>query len=148
MHPPESDQLSLAPGAGQGIVKKVFDELLSDANFVKEMVAAAHDGLNAMTARRWDREANNGKGGWICDPDYKTRVHTLFGLFAQAEGEPVKRVMHEIHRTGQLDPLAALRDSPALQDAAERLIAKSKFRDRNGKKAKKAEAIEADAVEV
>ncbi len=121
----ENESNTLAPAAGAGIGKDVAGKLLDRADFVGKMEAAAMDGLTAMTARRWDPEAKK----WIQDPDYKTRVHTFFGLLAQMEGEPVKRVIHEHvnKRVGRADMVQQLRDSPELLAAVEREIEKAKF---------------------
>jgi len=130
--------LSLAPAAGQGLGKIVFDRLLAEPGFIDEMVAAARDGLRAMSPRRWDKEQNNGRGGWINDPDYRTRIQTLFGIFAQAEGDPIKRVIHELHRTGT-DPVDTLHESPATMDALQRVLDKARYRGRDRKAPKHAE---------
>lgn len=133
----QNEQLALAPASGQGIGKIVFARLLADPNFIDEMVTAAHDGLKAMSNRRWDKDTES----WICDPDYRVRIQTLFGLFAQAEGEPIKRIVHEMHKSG-IDPAAEL-SSPASVEAAERLIAgaKARLRKAGAYSAKKAEAV-------
>ena len=83
---PKSAQL--APAAGAGLGKAMFDCLLADANFPAALAKAAREGLEAMTPRRWDSCAKD----WVSDPDYRVRAQVLFALLAQAEGEPVKRV--------------------------------------------------------
>lgn len=134
-----NSEISLTPGAGSGIGKLFFEKLLAYPGFLDMLSQAAVDGLQAMTPPRWDKEANDGKGGWSSVPDYRVRVQTLFGLMAQAEGDPIKRVIHQhTGAAGAFDPLAALRDSPALLDAAERLLTKAKWRDRH-QAAKRAE---------
>ena len=117
--------LALAPAAGQGIGKQLFDRLLSDPQFLDDLAEAARDGLKAMTPRRWDKAS----GSWECDPDYRVRTQTLFGLLAQAEGEPIKRILHQhMGSTEGIDPLAALRDSPALLAAVKREVEKAEWR--------------------
>ncbi len=140
------NQITLAPGAGQGIGKLLFDALIADAGFLRDLAEAARGGLRAETPPRWDKGANGGEGGWTSAPDYRVRVQTLFGLLAQAEGDPIKRVIHQ--RLGGdgagIDPLGALRDSPALQAAVERTLEKAKWRtsgNQAGKRPKKAEPV-------
>jgi hypothetical protein len=141
-----SENLTLAPAAGAGIGKKIADRLLSESDFVEEMAQTARLGLRAMSPRRWDKDS----GGWVADPDMRTRAQMFFGLLAHMEGEPVKRIIHQhLGAGGQLDIMGALRESPALLAAAEREIEKAKWRT-SGKQAnkvpKKAEAAEADSV--
>ena len=131
--------LTLAPAAGSGITKLVVERLLADPEILPLMVEAARGGLQATTPRRWDKDT----GKWIQDPDYRVRVQTLFGLFAQADGEPIKRVIHEFKRTG-VDPLEVL-DSPAALEAAERMIAGAKAHARKVKsQAKQVEPVTVD----
>jgi hypothetical protein len=79
------------------------------------------DGLRAMSPRRWDKNLAGGSGGWVSDPDTKTRVTTAFGIFAQAEGEPIKRVFHaQIKATG--DPAAAIFENPELVETLRRRL--------------------------
>jgi hypothetical protein len=90
-------------------------------------------------ARRWDKDSAK----WLSDPDYRVRIQTLFGLFAQAEGEPIKRVVHEFKRAG-FDPMQVL-DSPAAIEAAERMIAGAKAHNRKASgQARKVEPVTVD----
>jgi hypothetical protein len=110
----------LAPAAGAGLGKAMFDELLSDPGFPAALAKAAREGLEAMTPRRWDKESQD----WVSDPDYRVRTQTLFALLAQAEGEPVKRVQvqtQEVTREGgELE--AQLATSPAARLAMRRIL--------------------------
>lgn len=137
-----SDQLAtLTPGAGQGIGKLIFDRILQERpEFISLMVDTAIDGLKAMSPRRWDKDTQQ----WLQDPDYRVRMQTWFGLLANAEGEPIKRIVHEIRKSG-IDPLEAL-DSPAAVQAAERMVAgaRAKLR-RKGVGMKAAEVVDVDA---
>ena len=144
MHTQDGETLTLAPAAGAGLGKILFDRLLADPEIPELLVDAVRCGLKAMTQRRWDPQAKE----WVADADAKTRVQTVVMLLAQAEGEPVKRIIHQhLGAGGQLDVLGALRESPALLAAAEREIEKAKWRasGRNGK-AKKAEPVPAETV--
>ncbi len=68
-------------------------------------------------------------------------MHALISLFAHAEGEPIKRILHQhMNANGSLDAVGALRDSPALADAVERALANARFRTRNQKAEKTVEA--------
>jgi hypothetical protein len=67
---------------------------------------------------------------WLVEPDMRTQSAMFFGLLAHMEGEPIKRIIHQ-HLGGEggvVDPLAALKDSPALQAAVERTLEKAKWR--------------------
>ena len=120
-----TEQIALAPAAGAGIGKQLFDRLLAMPDFLDLLTEAARCGLTAMTPRRWDKES----GTWQSDPDARIRTQTLFGLIAQAEGEPVKRILHShFNAAGGVDVLAALRESPALAEAAQLAIDKAKWR--------------------
>jgi hypothetical protein len=122
---------TLAPAAGAGIGKELADRLLARADFITQMETAAIDGLNAVHPKRWDPAS---KSWGEPEPDHKTRIATLFGLLAQMEGEPVKRILH-VHGAGggMPDPLQAMQDSPALRRAARHLLEKAEFRERNAK---------------
>lgn len=144
MTSPEST-LTLAPAAGSGLGKKFFDELLARPDFVKLMVDAALGGLEATT-----HFYNPGTKEVVSRPDYKTRLQALVMLIANAEGEPVKRIIHQhLGGTGSVDPLAALRESEALRDAAKAMLEKAEWRT-SGKQAykvpKKAQPVDAESV--
>ena len=73
-----------------------------------------------MTAPRWDKD----KGGLVSGPDYRVRMQTLFGLLAQAEGQPIQRIIKESIGAGrEIDPEAALLDSPELLARLEERLA-------------------------
>jgi hypothetical protein len=129
--------LTLAPAAGQGIGKQIAEKLLGRPGFIDRMADALDNALTA-TVRRWDKEADE----WIVDPDTRSQLQAFFGCLAHMEGEPIKRIIHQhLGGTGDVDPLAAMQASPALRDAATRLIEKASFRDR---KKKHAELVEVD----
>ena len=111
---------TLAPAAGAGLGKAMFDCLLADANFPAALATAAREGLGAMTPRRWDKETES----WVSDPDYRVRAQVLFALLAQAEGEPVKRVQIQTHKItapgGDIEQ--ELATSPAARIAMRRIL--------------------------
>lgn len=118
-------QITLAPAAGAGIGKMLADGLLAREDFAQLMQQTAIDCLHAMAPRRWDKES----GGWVVDPDMRTRAQMFFGLLAHMEGEPVKRIIHQhLGAGGAVDILAALRESPALLAATEEALQKAKWR--------------------
>lgn len=113
--------LLLAPASGAGLGKVLFSALLADEKFLPSMVAAARGGLTAVYPRRWDKHLDD----WgEPEPDHKTRVQTFLALWAQAEGEPVKRLIHQHLGVSVLDPMVAL-ESPATRDAMRRLLEKA-----------------------
>lgn len=135
-------EMTLAPAAGAGIGKVLAERLLADPEFVPAMLAAAKNGLIAT------RSYYEGKGEsreLITEPDFKTQLQAFALLLAHMEGEPIKRIIHQHLGTGKtVDPLDALRDSPALREAAGKLLEKAKWhesgRNGNGKNARPAEA--------
>ncbi len=148
-----SNETQLAPAAGAGIGKIIADKLLSDPEFIPLMIEAVTNGLRATrteyTGHGKDREAEQ-------VPDFKTQLQAFALLLAHMEGEPIKRVIHQhLGGTGSVDPLAALQDSPALRDAARRMLAKAEWRTNPGERskahaaAKRAQQVtEAEAIEV
>ncbi len=132
--------LTLAPAAGSGIGKLVFDALLAEPDFIPLMVQAAMGGLRATTSFY-----NPATREVIEKVDFKTRLQAWLALTAHAEGEPVKRIIHQhLGAGGQLDIMGALRESPALLAAAKAEIEKAEFRDRH-KKAKQAAPLDLDS---
>jgi hypothetical protein len=124
MSTPEEENegpLSLAPAAGGGIGKMVAASLLGRPDFVEELAQTALGGLRAV-------RSIGTRDGPITEPDYRVRVQTFFGLLAHMEGEPVKRVVHEIKRSSGFDPLAELQENPELRAAARHLLEKSEWR--------------------
>ncbi len=114
----------LAPAAGAGLGKAMFDELLSDPGFPAALAKAAREGLEAECPPRWDKAAFGGAGGWVGAPDYRVRVQTLFALLAQAEGEPVKRVQVQTQAIAAPggDIETQLATSPAARLAMRRIL--------------------------
>jgi hypothetical protein len=137
----------LAPAAGNGIGKVLADALTSDNDFLPLLINAAKDGLRAERSF-WVKDSPGGGGHLESEPDMRIRVQTLFGLLAHMEGEPIKRIIHQHLGGPQVDPLEAMQSSPALREAARRLIEKSEYRDgTRSRKAAIARAVEA-TVEV
>ncbi len=133
----ENPTLTLAPAAGAGLGKLLADSLLSDPEFVPLMRKTAIECLHAMAPRRWDKES----GGWVADPDMKTRAQMFFGLIAHMEGEPVKRIIHQhLGADGKLDLRGALQDSPELAAAVAAELEKAQWR-KSGRNAKKAAPV-------
>jgi hypothetical protein len=93
---------SLAPNAGTGIGKFVASELLSRPEIVKKIADSLERGLTAGR-RVWDKSAiaaNGTQGDWVFEPDTTNQLKAVFGIFSHFEGEPLKRIMHEIKRSG------------------------------------------------
>lgn len=141
----ENSGTALAPAAGAGIGKLLAEKLLADPNFVQLMVDAAKGGLEA-TRSFW---CGKGASGYLeTEPDTRTRIQTLALLLAHMEGEPIKRIIHQhLGGNGTVDPLAALQESPALRDAAKKLLEKAEWR-HSGHKASKRPVKAAAALEV
>ncbi len=112
----------LAPGAGQGIGRQVAENLLAREGFVRRLADALDNGLVA-TRRMWDKASDD----WIVEPDTRSQLQAAFGIFAHFEGDPIKRVIHELHKTGAADPLEAMKRDPQLLEAAKELIAKAEW---------------------
>lgn len=140
-----SETLTLAPASGSGIGKQLADALLARPDFLPAMVEAAVGGLTA------ERSFWCGKGadGYLeKEPDMRTRIQTLALLLAHMEGEPIKRIIHQhLGGNGKVDPLAALQESPALREAAGRLLEKANWRT-SGKQKHKAPRQADAALEV
>ena len=138
----QEESIILAPAAGTGIGKLVFDALLAEKDFIPLMVGAAMGGLKATTSFY-----NPATREVIEKVDFKTRLNAWLALTAHAEGEPVKRIIHQ-HLTGPGGPDlgAALRDSPELQEALARELQKAQWRTSGQQKhkrpVKKAETVE------
>jgi|SRR5882757_8863547 len=136
----QSEQLTLAPAAGSGIGKLVFDALLADPGFIPAMVAAAMGGLQATTSFY-----NPATREVIEKVDFKTRMQAWLALTAHAEGEPVKRIIHQhLQGDGKLDLRGALQDSPELAAAVAAELEKAKWRhsgQQAGKRPRKADPV-------
>lgn len=121
MRPPSEDMI-LAPAAGAGIGKLIADRLLADPSFMDLMIQAIKNGLQATRSFLT-------KEGIVREPDCKTQIQAWALVLAHMEGEPIKRIIHQhLGAGGAIDPLAALQESPALLEQAERLIEKAKWR--------------------
>lgn len=117
---------TLAPAAGAGIGKILADRLLAEPGFVDAMVAAAVNGLRA-TRSYWTGKGDSAE--LVTVEDSKVQLQAFALILANMEGEPIKRVIHQhLGAGGQADPLAALQESPALRDAARRLLEKADWR--------------------
>lgn len=137
----ESQAITLAPAAGSGLGKLLADSLLADPEFVPLMRKTALECLQAMAPRRWDKES----GGWVADPDMRTRAQMFFGLLAHMEGEPVKRIIHQhLGGTGKLDLRGALQDSPELAAAVAAELEKAQWR-KSGRTRKADPVVEGEA---
>lgn len=105
------------------------------------MSDALHNALTA-TRRTWDSASKT----WVEEPDTRSQLQAFFGCLAHMEGEPIKRIIHQHNGSGKpLDAVAALQESPALREATRRALDKAEFKGRN---ARKADPVDADAVEV
>lgn len=122
--------IELAPAAGSGIGKLLFDGLLARPDFIPSLIEAACGGLKAC-----NYFYAKGTGQVEETPDYKTRLQAVVMILANAEGEPIKRVIHQhMGSGGSLDIVGALRESPAVFAALEREMEKARWK--GGKKAK------------
>ena len=140
----ETEQITLAPAAGAGIGKILADRLLAEPDFVESMIAAVKNGLKAT------RSFYVKGDGMQTEPDSKTQLQAFALVMAHMEGEPVKRIIHQhLGGAGTVDPLAALRESDALRDAARAMLEKAEWRT-SGHKAykrpKQAQPVDADTV--
>jgi hypothetical protein len=118
-------QLSLAPGAGSGIGRKLALSLLDDSRFLPALRDAFMD---ALTATTW--YFDTGSKTRVLAIDYKTRLAAAMGVLSHMEGDPVKRIIHqEIGMTNLAgaaeDQLAA---SPGLRAALARQLRKAEER--------------------
>lgn len=133
----------MAPGAGAGIGKILADALLADPEFVPAMIAAAKGGLKAMRSF-YDK----GAGGVVSEPDHRVQVQTFALLLAHMEGEPVKRIIHQhLGGAGGVDVLGALQDSPALRDAASKMLEKANWRTSGNQASKRPKKVSAEPVD-
>ena len=115
--------VQLAPAAGAGIGKLIADALLADPEFIPLMKAAFVGALKAEI-HFYDRESKS----WESRPDDRIRLQAVMGCLAHMEGEPVKRIIHQHMTNGVIDPLAALKESPAAREAMRRLLEKAEWR--------------------
>ena len=121
-------QLSLpTPGAGSGIGPALAQHLLARPDFIDLMAAAFFDALNAQQFF-YDKHAKE----WHGEPDYKTRLAATLAVLAHMEGEPIKRIHHQITaRTGapgrseEESLVAQLTQSPALRRKVEQSLRKA-----------------------
>ncbi len=143
----QTEQITLAPAAGSGIGKLVFDALLADPGFIPAMVAAAMGGLKATTGFY-----NPATREVIEKIDYKTRMQAWLSLTAHAEGEPVKRIIHQhLQGAGKIEVGDALRNSPELAQAVARELEKAEWRTSGHgahKRPKKAEPVDGEEMPV
>lgn len=144
---PEQEAITLAPAAGAGMGKAIAEYLLAQPGFIEDMGQVILRAIKAKT-RHWDREARE----FIIEDDCKTQLAAFFGCVAHMEGEPVKRIIHQfLGGQGKVDPLAALRESPALREAAAEMLQKAEWRTSGRaehKRPKKAEPAEVVGEEV
>lgn len=140
----DTTQIELAPAAGSGIGKLLAAALLAKPDLVSGMVQVIERGFTAQK-RFWNQQEKC----WESDADGPTQIKTLALVLAHMEGEPIKRIIHQhLGGNGTVDPLAALQESPALREAAARLLEKAEWRT-SGSQAYKRPARQAEpALEV
>lgn len=135
------ETLELAPAAGSGMGRQIADKLLAREGFLDRMADALDNALTA-TRRTWD----SGAKCWNEEPDTRSQLQAFFGCLAHMEGEPIKRIIHQhLGGNGQVDPLAALQESPALREAASKLLQKAEWRT-SGKQKHKAPKVAEAAI--
>ncbi len=115
----------MAPAAGTGIGKYIADEVMK-RGLAEKMVDALARALEATRSARSGDEL-------VEEQDCRTQLQAVMWLTAHMEGEPVKRVLHQHLVGATVDPVAAMRDSPALAAAVQRNLDKARFRTRNRK---------------
>lgn len=132
----EITSIQLAPAAGAGLGKLIVDNLLVRPGIVQKLADALENALTA-TRRTWD----SGAKCWVDEPDSRTQLQALFGLWAQCEGEAVKRIVHQhLGASGDLDIDSALRESPQLREQLARKLENASWHQSGrNKKAKKVE---------
>jgi hypothetical protein len=109
----------LAPGAGTGIGKKLAERFLDRPDCI-QLLENAFVGALKADLRYYDKDAKK----MVIYPDGKTRLNAAMGLLAQLEGEPVRRIVHQVingsaNQAGLMDELA---HSPALRSAMRKTI--------------------------
>lgn len=133
------ETLTLAPASGAGIGKILADKLLANDDFIPSLESAMLGGLKA-TRSFWTKDA-----GLVTEPDFRVQVQTAALLLAHMEGEPVKRIIHQhLGGEGKIDVLSALQESPALLEAAAKMVEKANFR-KSGRTKKAEPVVEGDA---
>lgn len=137
------ETIPLAPAAGAGVVRDVAAELATRPTVVTKIADALENALSA-TRRVWDKDAK----AWIEEPDTRSQLQAVFGIFSHFAGDPQKRIIHEHIQAAGLDPLATLRESPALLEAAERLVQKAGWRTSGTQAYKRPKKAEPAAIEV
>ena len=110
------------PGAGTGFGKMLAEEITSRDGAVKLVADAYIDALKA-TKRFWSKD----KDGWEDVPDFRARLDAADSLWANIEGEPIKRVLsmtQDVPTPDQeeQDAIAKIAQSPALQAALQRQL--------------------------
>lgn len=138
MTTPDQQLEALAPNAGVGVGKLIASDLLARPGFIKKCADVWEAALNA-TRRTWDQ----GNKCWVEEPDTRSQLQALFGLLAHTEGEPIKRIIHEVRKGVGGSPDEMLAESPAAIEAAKRIVAGAEARRRKAG-LKKAEPVEID----
>ena len=136
----------LAPAAGTGIGKALADALTTDPELLPLFIDVAKRGLRAQRSF-WAKTGEGGAGELHTEPDMRIQTDTLFKLLAHMEGEPVKRIIHQfLGGAGKVDPLAALRESPALREAAADMLQKAEWRTSGRQEHKRPKKAEQEVV--
>ena len=123
----QGKNLALAPMAGAGLGRVLFDALLADPDFVPALKAAALGSLGASRSF-YDKATRE----MITEPDFRTRLAAVALILSQAEGEPLRRVIHQHIGAdgGRIAVHEALADSPGLREAVRRELENAEFRTR------------------
>ena len=109
---------ALAPAAGSGVGAALAQRFFARPDWLDKLEAGL---INALEAQHkiYDKSA----GGVVTYPDGKTQLAAVFGLMAHMEGEPVKRIIHEVRRGRDAESLQdELSRSPALREAAREML--------------------------
>jgi hypothetical protein len=109
---------ALAPAAGTGVGSALAQRFFGRPDWLDKLEASL---INALGA---EHRVYGGKGvGIITYPDGKTQLAAVLGLMSHMDGEPVKRIIHEVRRGRDAESLQdELTRSPALREAAREML--------------------------
>jgi len=119
MNTTQQDLSALAPAAGTGIGAQIAAGFLARGDWLALCVDALVAALQA-NCKVYDK-ANN---CLVTYPDGRTRLEAVHKIWSHLEGEPVKRIIHEVRRGRDAESLQDdLARSPALREAAAEMLA-------------------------
>jgi NAD(P)-dependent dehydrogenase (short-subunit alcohol dehydrogenase family) len=114
----QNDLSALAPAAGSGIGAQIAAGFLARGDWLALCIDALVAALQA-NCKVYDK-ANN---CLVTYPDGRTRLEAVHKIWSHLEGEPVKRIIHEVRRGRDAESLQdELTRSPALREAAREML--------------------------